>query len=932
MTRDVTNRSTMGFPFALYLLILTFTFNVHGQDLPDIAQGIQPYVSYHGGDVDQINLANGGLTVRIPLFSFPQRGSLSLSYSIVFNSNSYMNSQSCVNRSCISRANIVPTSMHPDGIDPPGAQLVIDQELLTGGLSQYDPAFFNIVGARYYITTSDGSQHPLARVSSSVFRSIDGSGFLFQPANPSEFPLSLPMTPDTSTGFPVLPGGSGGTVTDRKGIVYTGSSITDPDSNSISLTGDNTAIDSIGRHIPQSSSSVSTSICPNLSAQAPFQPLVSATQWQIPVFGGGFANYTFCYATVNVSTNLPMVGGGKVQLKSSTPLLQSVVLPNGQYWGFIYDSADTTNSHSYAYAQLQKLLLPTGGSITYTYPLLGGGSADCDTQRNSGLQTGITAITYPWAVSQRTKNDGLGNSATWTYSYPAGSGTNNGSVTSPAPANDITVTNFTSPYNGSCELLDAGEQVYKGSVATGIPLKNRTVSRTFNQAVGFPEADSNLINLETTVWQGVNTEKVTHSYDNGFTTQETECMQAPPNTCSVYYSSQVSFGEETAKTYTDFTNTTLKTDTTAYLWQSNSAYLTKNLLDLPSQTQTLNGSGTTIASTTYTYDESAYSPGGTRGHPTTITRWLNTGASPVTHFGWTSMGMKSYFVDALGNHNASGHTVDYGYTNTAAGCYNSVVTSTTNALNQQTLGTYDCNTGLLQIYKDPNLKSTTLNFDALNRIRCVEYPDGGSTAFNINDAVGSLTVDKVVRLNGTDACNSTANNIDTQYAFDGLGRPTHTRPLSDPYGTIYTDTVYDNMGRVASVSNPYRFTSDPTYGVTQFSYDALSRKVKQTDSDGTSIQQWCYDNYSGYGQSNCHPMLGSGAGEWVDHSDESTSDWQNVSDSLGRLKRVFEPNGTSISPSMETDYGYDGLSNLQSVTQWGRRKRIAKCEKSLLHV
>lgn len=57
------------------------------QDLPDVAQGLQPYVAYHGGELDQINTLNGALTVRIPLVSYPQKGSsLSLSYSVIFNS------------------------------------------------------------------------------------------------------------------------------------------------------------------------------------------------------------------------------------------------------------------------------------------------------------------------------------------------------------------------------------------------------------------------------------------------------------------------------------------------------------------------------------------------------------------------------------------------------------------------------------------------------------------------------------------------------------------------------------------------------------------------------------------------------------------------------------------------------------------------------
>jgi YD repeat-containing protein len=910
----VTKRIGIWISVVLMFLIATSTISTLGQDLPDVAQGIQPYISYHGGELDQVNLGNGHVTVRIPLFSFSQRGSLSLSYSLVFNSFSYIQVQTCVIRSCTSKTYVVPTSWNRSPTTPVGAQLVIDQEMEAGGISQLDPLYSgsqSLIGARYYVTTADGAQHPLGHTSTGVFRSVDGAGFLFQPSSSTEYPSELPVSPSTS-GVSTLPGGLGGTVTDRKGIVYkvssTGTStITDPDGNAITW-GGNGIIDSIGRNIPETSSSVSTTNCPTISA-AEYQPLTSAIEWEIPAFGGT-APYIFCYATVNISTHLGIVSSSNQQFNGSFPFLQSVVLPNGQYWGFVYDSANTNNPQSYAYGQLQQLIYPTGGSIQYT-TLMPGAGTSCDSIRNTGVGGGMSLTTFEPSISQREKFDGEGNTATWSYTLPSQSNLSGSVLT---PAGDVTVTEFSSA--DGCGFIDAGEKVYKGSSPSGTSLKTRSLAYSFPAVPGYPQAYASLPQAETTVWQGANTATVTPVYDGGFLDQEIECTTTAPQTCQTGYSGQIPVGDVVSKVYTDFTGSTLKTETISYQWQSNSAYFTSNFLDIPSQTQTLNSSGSAIASATYTYDETAYSPPGTHGHPTTITRWLNTGTSPTSHTGWNSMGMKSFFIDAKNNTNGNGHTIDYGYTNTSAGCYGSVVTSETNALNQQTSGTYDCNTGLLQNYTDLNSKTTTLNYDALNRLKCVEYPNGGSTAFKINDAVGNLTVDKVVRLIGSDACSSTANNIDTEYAFDGLGRQLHTRLLSDPYGTIYTDTVYDNMGRVASVSNPYRWTSEPTYGITYYSYDALSRKVKQTDSDG-SIQQWCYDNYSGYGQTNCHTLLGVGSGEWVDSSDEAGNDWQQVSDSLGRMTRAYEPNGASSAPSMETDDGYGALNDLLSVTQWG---------------
>src|SRR5262249_56023019 len=67
--------------------------------------------------------------------------------------------------------------------------------------------------------------------------------------------------------------------------------------------------------------------------------------------------------------------------------------------------------------------------------------------------------------------------------------------------------------------------------------------------------------------------------------------------------------------------------------------------------------------------------------------------------------------------------------------------------------------------------------------------------------------------------------------FDGLGRPIKTVHASASNSTVVTS--YDADGRVASVTNPYFSTSDPTYGVIQTQYDALGRTTQVTKQDGS---------------------------------------------------------------------------------------------------
>ena len=76
--------------------------------------------------------------------------------------------------------------------------------------------------------------------------------------------------------------------------------------------------------------------------------------------------------------------------------------------------------------------------------------------------------------------------------------------------------------------------------------------------------------------------------------------------------------------------------------------------------------------------------------------------------------------------------------------------------------------------------------------------------------------------------------------MNGVCQVTQTAITSDsPHD--YKDTTYDGMGRVWTVSNPYRTTSDPTYGLTTTTYDALGRAISVANPDTTASS----NSYSG---------------------------------------------------------------------------------------
>ncbi|HZI58973.1 MAG TPA: hypothetical protein VFF39_19470 [Verrucomicrobiae bacterium] len=190
-------------------------------------------------------------------------------------------------------------------------------------------------------------------------------------------------------------------------------------------------------------------------------------------------------------------------------------------------------------------------------------------------------------------------------------------------------------------------------------------------------------------------------------------------------------------------------------------------------------------------------------------------------------------------------------------------------------------------YTAPQPDYAKYSYDAMNRPVQVTLGDGGGRTISYNDVPPFSST--------TTAAITSAINLTTAATMDGLGRTIQARLTSDPAGTDYTDTVYDAFGRPATVSNPYRSASDPTYGVTQNQYDALGRVtqvVKQDGSIGTI-------SYTG----NCTTA-----------TDEASKKRKSCSDALGRLTSVWEdPAGLNY----ETDYQYDILGNLLRVDQKG---------------
>jgi len=401
---------------------------------------------------------------------------------------------------------------------------------------------------------------------------------------------------------------------------------------------------------------------------------------------------------------------------------------------------------------------------------------------------------------------------------------------------------------------------------------------------------------------------------------------------------------ETVTTYASFSNTPIWPTFTELNGNSQVPISMPPIADRPA-TIVKYQSGTKISETDYSYDQTAVAsvsptpyghdetnygnsaPTVARGNPTTITRQCFQGSTnctnSVTTVAYDTTGQPVSVTDANGNQTtlsySDNYTTDDG---TPPGNTNTYITKitwpTTNGVPHVESFQWDFDKGELRTLTDENGNPTSYQYlDPWWRLTQANFPDGGQITKTYVDAGPNPSVT-------TNTLISSSVTMTSETVMDAAGHVTQTQLSTDPDGTDYVSTTYDGLGRVASVTNPYRTTSDPTYGGTSYLYDSLNRKTIQTQPDG-SVIQWCYNNIASSGQTNCTANASTQTNdEWIDFSDEIGNHWQRTFDALGRMTAVMEPNGLTPSPSMETDYGYDGLDDLLSVVQNGNNSSNAR--------
>jgi YD repeat-containing protein len=909
--------------------------------------GIVPTGSYENYHVDSVNMDNGNDIIHIPLFSLPQLGKLSLSFSIVANTATWQPDISCSPDGLDCFYSYTPVAPiygslgYPQQISAIGPTIVSNNLPAVGATQFISPAYcFKLhppstseqcgwfYSEFWSIYDATGGTHPLYYDATNIsnLRTTDGSGYLYESGMPDPSQYQTPSSNNPNTNAVIIPA----VLIDSHGVktvqhsngTYSQS---DPDDNTISFTPSSyfggQYTDTLGRvipPIPQATSS--TSGCPDLGQS--FQPAVSSAVWQVPGPNNQAQTYLICYTSFTIRTNF--FGWDTQQFNVNyvdsqdynhwtqydetygpTVGMQSIVLPDGEFWGFLYDAADPNNTSDIGHnGALTMLLLPQGGSISYQY-----GTAQVPSCPYSEYG--------PLMVTSRTVADNKGHNYIWSYSIqsdytpPDHSWNSLQPTFSTDPNGNDTV--YSEPISNVCGYSNVEKVMtyYQGTYQSGSTLK--TVAKTYqNTLAPVPSGDlaiegdgNTLLNSETTRVGDVSTMTSTGYGSEFFSTIAPACFLyydpgsdsypcVPPPSSMPTGTANLTLSIPTSTSMTDYSGAALSSSSTAFQWQGGANYLAANLLDTPTVETTYDGSGSQVAQTTTSYDETPYiaNTGVIAGLPTTVSRWNNNGAAVQAHTAWTQYGMVDHTVDGRGYTNLQ-HT--YNYQANGSQFINLYPSAAKNANNQTTLYTWDTNTGNLASVTDPNGVLSSYSYDSMGRTTKVENavgtPEESWTTYSYPNPT---TVDAFQDKN-------TKDDMALEWATtaDGLGRVVEQ---VTPSGSR-TDTSYDGLDQVTSVSNPYFSASDPTYGFTGFAYDALGRKTYQCQPDngtgagtcaaGSSYLQWTY------------------SGNVTTSYDELRHSAQQKSDALGRLTNVTEPTG------FQTSYTYDALGNLLGVHQAG---------------
>jgi len=756
----------------------------------------------------------------------------------------------------------------------------------------------------YKLLDSDGASHVFGydQTDYSRLKTNDGTGFVLDLEGPRTT-IEASFAPPGNSYSILSPDGIRERFTRSGATVSEDMTMSDPSGNSIVWNYTDGLVDSIGRridYVQSQNAGSSTAGCPTIAGQ----PAPDSSQfWRVRNAGGvELLKYQLCYASVSIHTNFFDWNGESThwcrydadsagdpttecfyydETTSTDEKLQSVVLPNGTFWGFSYTQPDANGIN---YGDLSAIRLPSGGEVRYAYANVAG----------CGDTSGEAEAPLGHVLVNRTMVPLVGPNQSINYSYlPLRSNSEPDQVIESDDAgNEVVHSLYGYSYDSPCSVADSDTKYYQGSHQTGALIKeivrNYTSVQTaqkfrFDPIPAYTGTGSTdrILNFETTYLDGILASQKSYQYDNWFTdVQPLADIDGSGGEHLSLHPVQPTIVLLNATSASDGVRTVV----TKRLAKDNPTYALAGLLNIPAEESILDDQNNPVAKTVFGYDEVG-SPQGVYGNNTSKRDVSLTSGVPdsLTTTTYNTNGMPVASIDARGNAGEAGnHTTALTYD--ATGIFVSRLDRpTTNGQPHTSYYGTDPTLGVLLWESDENASgpgdpahTTTYAYDLIGRATGSSFPGGGSTQVCFSDetltgcSAASSAPPYAVEV--TVQTGTSAGPQVRRSEFDGLGRILSRIVAPRTSITSSVDTVYDSEGHVYSVSNPHGSTAGPTDGLTIFTYDALGRKRLQTNPDTTTLQ-W---NYSG---------------NTVTSRDEIGNGWQHTSDVTGRLVQVVEPGG-----------------------------------------
>lgn len=644
---------------------------------------------------------------------------------------------------------------------------------------------------------------------------------------------------------------------------------------------------------------------------------------------------------------------GYYNLNVNPKVTSSITLPDGRQYQFFYNS----------YAELSRVVLPTGAAIEYDY------AAGLTNGASSGVINFVNdKHVYRRVIERRVYPDG-GSGSTYetrmTYSRPETTTSNLGYVVtdnfgpgsvllgrqwhyfhgSPRASFGLQATEYSAWQDGreywTYVMAADGATVLRQIVQTFA--QREAISWWIGDSNLAPPNDVRLVQTETTLMDSNQVTRQTFSYDqfNNLT-----------DTYDYDYGSG-SAGAFIRRAHTDYMtiNPANQTD-----YSSGTAFNSIHVRNLPTEQWVSSDSAgnNMVSRTTYEYDNYASdtyhypltdrqnisglctsftsagvcsnsNPGPTtyvtRGNVTAVSRWLFSNNTPITTYAqYDIAGNEIKAIDARGYSTDMSYADNFGapdgdvHTNsqpTDLGSLNSYafVTSASNALQQTVYTQYDYYLGNAVDVKDVNgVISSSFYEDNLDRptqvilannITALRQREG----FTYDDSYRTITVTSDLR-------SFNDNLLKRQTIYDGLGRTIETRNFENSTDYIASrqvpfdvqqDTQTGTWRTALKVSNPFRpgLGEQPTWTTTL--NDPLGRPTNVNTPDNAILKTTYVGNETTV-------------------EDQAGKQRKSVTDAIGRLTAVYEAPNDTTNYNLQTSYTYDALGTLRMVSE-GSQKR-----------